>query len=150
VQIETRRFGTVTLSDDELFSLPSGIPGFPSLRRMALLGAGAADADMFWLQDVDDGDLAFMCIIPWDVFPEYDLEIDEHELGIDDYHDVRVLNFVTVHRDASEPKLTANLRAPLVLDMRRRRMMQVILSDSRWSVSAPIEQTAAPVTAGVQ
>ena len=33
--------------------------------------------------------------------------------------------------------MTVNLRAPLVVDVAKRRLQQVILSDSRWPIRAP-------------
>jgi flagellar assembly factor FliW len=137
MQIETRRFGTITVADDEQFDVPEGIPGFRAMRHVALLGAGAEQI-MYWIQDLDDGALGFLCVVPWDLFPEYDIEIDENQLGIDDNGDVRILNLITVHKDPEAMRITANLRAPLVVDVRRRQVRQVILADSRWTVSEPV------------
>ena len=150
MQFETRRFGTIAIDDDDAFAVPNGIPGFPDLRRVALLGAGPApgvnpgeESSLYWMQDLDDGDLAFMCLVPWEVFPDYEIDSDEKSLGIADEADVRVLSLVTVHRDADTPHLTANLRAPLVVDVHHRRMQQVILADSRWPIRAPFGVLAA-------
>ena len=145
MQITTRRFGPIEVADDSIVAVPKGIPGFPDLHQVVLLGAGTVpghpepdtDHAMFWMQSVDDGDLAFLCIVPWTPFPDYDLEIDEAELGIADAEDVRILNLVTVRREDGAAHLTANLRAPLVVDVAARRMHQVILQDARWSVHAP-------------
>jgi len=150
MQLETRRFGTIAIDDDDAFAVPNGIPGFPELRRVALLGAGPApgvnpsdESSLFWMQDLDDGDLAFMCVVPWEVFPDYDIDVDEKSLGIADEADVRVLALVTVHRTDDTPHLTANLRAPIVVDVARRRLQQVILADSRWPVRASFGVLAA-------
>ncbi|MGH9134085.1 MAG: flagellar assembly protein FliW, partial [Ilumatobacteraceae bacterium] len=107
MQLDTTRFGVVEVDDTSIIDVPSGVPGFPALRRVTLLGAGsipghAAVVDqhsMFWIQDVDDGSLAFLCIDPWIPFPRYDLEIDDVALGIEgDGADVCVLVLVTVRR----------------------------------------------------
>ncbi|MCB0998714.1 MAG: flagellar assembly protein FliW [Acidimicrobiales bacterium] len=144
MQVHTRRFGSIVVDDDEVYAVPNGIPGFPELRRVVLLGAGPApgvnpgdDSSLYWMQDLDDGDLAFMCLVPWEIFPDYEIDIDERTLGIAEEADVRILSLVTVHRTADTPHLTANLRAPLVVDVGRRRVQQVILSDSRWPIRAP-------------
>jgi flagellar assembly factor FliW len=122
---------------------PPGSPDFRSFAAWCLLGAGPApgvnpsdESSLYWMQDLDDGDLAFMCLVPWEVFPDYEIDIDEKSLGIAEA-DVRILSLVTVHRTADTPHLTANLRAPLVVDVGRRRVQQVILSDSRWPIRAP-------------
>jgi len=142
VQIATKRFGTISVGADEQFDVPRGIPGFAQLRRAVLLAAaqesGIDSQSLFWLQDLDDGDLAFLCVVPWDLFPEYDLEIDEDEFGIGGSVDIRVLNLVTVRSPDRDTGLTVNLRAPLVIDVRRRQMFQTILADQRWPISAPV------------
>ncbi len=146
MELETRRFGIIEVDDEDIFRVPNGIPGFPGLRRVTLLGAGPSDPNtpegvddhsLFWIQDVDDGNLAFLCVVPWIAFPDYDIDIDEKSLGIDDAADVRVLSLLTTRRDDGESTMTANLRAPLVVDVRQRRLQQVILSDSRWPIRAP-------------
>lgn len=154
MHIETRRFGTLEIDDDAAFAVSSGIPGFPEMRHVALLGAGTIAGDthegtdddenqehaMYWLQDLDDGDLSFLCIVPWVAFPDYDIEIDERTLGIADETDIRVLSLVTTRREDGAAHLTANLRAPLVVDTKARRLQQVILSDSRWPIRAPFAE----------
>ena len=159
MELETRRFGTITVEDDESFEVPNGIPGFPEMRRVTVLGAGptpgqegTGDAEhmLFWLQDLDDGALAFLCVVPWVAFPDYDIDIDERTLGIEDEADVRILSLITTRRTGDAgggTTMTANLRAPIVVDTRRRRIQQVILSDSRWPVRAPF--VVAPVVADV-
>jgi len=148
VEIDTKRFGTISVAGDEQFDVPRGIPGFAGLRRAVLLAAPAREPEadphsLFWLQDLDDGDLAFLCVVPWDLFPDYDLEIDEDEFGIRDSADVRVLNLVTVRAPERETGLTVNLRAPLVVDVRRRQLFQTILADQRWPISAPVVKATA-------
>jgi len=152
MELITRRFGTIEVLDENALAVPAGIPGFPNMRRATLMGASAmsgaehteadaADGDelpLFWLQDLDDGDLAFLCLVPWGTFPDYDFDIDGDELGIDDEADVRILNIITVRRTEQANTMTANLRAPLVVDVRNQRLHQVILTDNRWSVNAPI------------
>lgn len=156
MHIETKRFGTLEIDDDAAFDVSSGIPGFPEMRHVALLGAGAVpgladesprsdDHTMYWLQDLDDGDLAFLCIVPWVAFPDYDIELDERTLGIADGTDIRVLSLVTTRREDGAALMTANLRAPLVVDTRARKLQQVILSDSRWPIRAPFAGTTSAV-----
>lgn len=156
MELTTKRFGTIEVPDEDALEVPSGIPGFPQMKRVTLMDAKAVrgapdaealDASVFWMQDLDDGDLAFLCLVPWDAFPEYDFDIDGRELGIEDEADVRVLSLITVSRSAASTSMTANLRAPLVVDVRQQRLHQVILTDSRWPVNAPLAAAiaAAPV-----
>lgn len=144
MQLETRRFGTIEVTEDDAYSVPTGIPGFRDMRRVILFGAGPtpgiADGDgdaLFWLQDLDDGDVSFLCVVPWVAFPEYEIDVDEKLLGIDHESHVRILSLITVRHEDESTQMTVNLRAPLVIDTEKRRVQQVILSDSRWPIRAP-------------
>lgn len=160
MQVVTDRFGTVEVDDDDVLEVPDGIPGFPDLRRVTLLAAGPMPGHqpgdqpnaLFWMQSLDDGSLAFLCVQPWIPFPDYAFDVDADMLGIADPDGVRVLNMVTVRRDggdgdgaATAPTptitMTANLRAPLVIDLDRRALWQVILTDARWTVATPFATT---------
>lgn len=146
MRLDTTRFGVVDVADDDVFAVPGGIPGFPRLRRVALFSTEGCGDDplLYWLQDVDDGGLAFLCVPPWNLFPDYEIDIDEHALGIEDPATVHVLNLVTVgHAPSTDTPdrrtvTTVNLRAPLVVDLAAKRIQQVILDDRRWSVFAAI------------
>lgn len=148
--VETERFGRLEVGDEDVWEAPYGIPGFPTLRRVALLGVGTTPGQrvltdqqsMFWLQDLDHGSTAFLCIQPWTVFPDYDFEFDAEPLDIADPNTVSVLNLVTVRREAGVVTMTANLRAPVIVDVDQRRMFQIILTDTRWPVNAPFASTA--------
>jgi flagellar assembly factor FliW len=139
------RFGCLQVDDACVLTAPRGITGFSTLRRLALLDGpraprGAAP-EMYWLQAADEPSLALLCLVPWPTFGDYDLRVDRVLLGIEHDDDVSVLNLVTVRRDrgaGAAIRMTANLRAPLVVDTRRRLLHQVILTDSRWRVDVPI------------
>lgn len=144
MKVETTRFGVIDVDEDTLLTFADGIPGFPGVHRMGLLGSGqvpgqpelAGQQTMYWLQDVDDGSLAFLCIVPWAVFPDYDVDLDVESLGITDQRDVCVLALVTVRREGGAMLMSANLRAPVVVNAATRVARQVILTTSRWPVVA--------------
>lgn len=145
MQLLTTRFGAIEVAPDDVYELPDGLPGFPGLAQATLLGGGSIPGhevageqhSLFWLQDLADGALAFMCIQPWVPFPDYDIELDEKALGIVDERDVCVLAIVTVRRGDGRVTMTANLRAPLVIDTAARRVHQVILTDAALPLDAP-------------
>jgi flagellar assembly factor FliW len=152
MRIDTSRFGTIQVEDEDTYDVPHGIPGFAALRRAAVLAVDPSgdQNSLYWLQDLDDPELAFLCVVPWSAFPAYDLEVDERTLGIVDPEDVRVLSLVTVRRNGDvhpiaerrAATMTVNLRAPLIIDVRRRQLQQVILADARWSVHEPLVHAA--------
>lgn len=149
MQVETSRFGTIEAADDEVITFPDGLPGFREPHRMVLLGGGqlpgSADlADhhhLFWLQDVADPDLAFLTIVPWTVYPDYDIEIDLDEVDQAEPDDLCVLAIVTVRRENGGVRMTSNLLAPVVIDTAARVGRQIILQDQSWPLQAPLVET---------
>ncbi len=152
MQVETSRFGTIEAADDEVVSFPEGLPGFADLRRMVLLGGGrfpgSAELEdhhsLFWLQDVDDPDVAFLTIVPWSAYPDYDIEIDPSDVDDAAADDLCVLSIVTVRREHGGVQLTSNLLAPVVIDTATRVGRQIILDDGAWPVHAPLASSPAP------
>lgn len=149
MQVTTTRFGTVEVPDDGLVTFTDGLPGFAGARTMALLGAGdipgtqpsEGHQNLFWLQDVDDPDLAFLTIVPWSAYPDYDIEIDPAEIDHAEPDDVCVLNIVTVRRERGGMQMTTNLMAPIVIDTARRTGRQLILDDPTLPIQAPLAES---------
>jgi flagellar assembly factor FliW len=146
MHVQTTRFGSIDVDDNELVRFDDGLPGFPGTRLMTLIGAGelpgAAPGDghhtLFWLQDTTEPDLAFLTIVPWTAYPEYDIEVDDTTLDGAEADDVSILAIVTVRREDGGVRLTSNLLAPIAIDVRRRVGHQLILNDPRWSITTPL------------
>jgi len=127
VGLETTRFGMIEIDEDTVIAVPDGIPGFPDIHRFVLIRV-SDDQPFYWLQDVDRGDLAFLAVVPWDYFPEYELTLsddDEVALGVDSPADLLVLSLVTIDRDV--PLVTANLLGPVVVNQVTRVARQTVL-----------------------
>lgn len=125
--LETTRFGAIDIDPDTVISFPDGLPGFPDVRGITLIEV-SDDQAFFWLQDVDRGDLAFLAVVPWEYFPDYELTLtneDESALAVEDPADLLVLTLVTVDRDI--PLVTANLLGPIVVNQAKRVARQTVL-----------------------
>lgn len=156
MQVETSRFGSIEVSDDESVVFHDGLPGFPGRHEFVLLGGGQLPGSieseghhsLFWLQDIADPDLAFLTIVPWSAYPDYDIDIDPGDIGDAEADDLVVLAIVTVRRENGGVRLTSNLLAPVVLDTAARVGRQVILDDPSWPVHAPLVDTVPQSTVG--
>jgi flagellar assembly factor FliW len=134
--LRTTRFGEIPLDEERVFHFPDGIPGFAGAQSFVVLNADD-DPDVYWLQCVGDGSLAFLAISPWLYFPDYEPEIndtDQERLGLESVDDATVLCLLTVDRE--HELITANLLGPIVLNAVLRRGRQVVLADSRWPLAA--------------
>jgi flagellar assembly factor FliW len=136
--LATKLFGTIEVEADQMVQTPEGVIGFPACREWVLLdGARPGTA---WLQSAEHGALAFLLADPFTAFDGYAVDLSTKELerlGASETADIAVFAIVTLPAREGEPA-TANLAAPVVVDVSGRRAAQVIISDGRWSVKAPI------------
>ena len=76
MEIETTRFGKLTVEDDRVMTFPHGLLGFPEQGRFALIQTGEENY-FFWLQSVDEPSLAFVVTDPSIFFKDYEVPIRE-------------------------------------------------------------------------
>lgn len=134
--LRTTRFGDIAIDEARVFHFADGLPGFPGARSFLAMNVDGND-DLYWLQCLEDGALAFLAVSPWSYFPDYEPEVgdaDQQALGLDDADDATVLCLLTVDRDAE--LITANLLGPLVINTARRIGRQVVLADANWPLAA--------------
>lgn len=137
MQIETKMMGTVSIESDRIIKIPLGLFGFEEYTDFALLESEYPP--FIWLQSLQDKNLAFLLIDPFEIIPDYEADIDDKELariGIKDPVDVMVLTIVTVPNDGSP--ITANFQGPLIINKKNHQCMQAILDNSKWTTKQNI------------
>src|SRR5438067_8456854 len=76
MEIESTRFGQLSVDDERVITLPRGLLGFPNHTRFALIQTGQENY-FFWLQSIDEPNLAFVVTDPSIFFKDYDVPIRE-------------------------------------------------------------------------
>ena len=125
--VPTDRFGELTVDPGDVVEFPDGLMGFAMVTRAIAVPVND-DGLFWWLQAVDDPALAFLAVVPWAFFADYEpvLPADVQErLGLDEVDDALVYCLVTIHDDPR--RFTANLLGPVVVNRRRRLGRQVVL-----------------------
>ncbi|SEF99813.1 flagellar assembly factor FliW [Caloramator fervidus] len=136
MMVDTKFFGQVEINEDEILYFEKGIPGLEEYKRYVIIKV--EDSNLYCLQSIDEKNIALLTIIPWDYFKDYEIELsceEMKELGINSYEDVMVYNIVTVRED----KITANLLAPIVLNIKNNKAKQIILNDKKYSLRQEIK-----------
>jgi flagellar assembly factor FliW len=136
MQIQTTRFGELVVDDDRIITFTRGLLGFPNYQQYALIDA-AEGGDFFWLQSIDEPQLAFIVTDPNLFFREYDVPLREEsqsDLQIEDAADGRVL--VICNRVGEW--LTGNLLGPIVINKSNRLAEQVVLTEKKWTTRQPL------------
>jgi flagellar assembly factor FliW len=115
------------------------VAGFPDYRRFVLVELGESSL-LCALRSLDDPGLRFLVVPPGPFFPDYTPEIDDDwadRLELTSDQDALVLVVVTPGAAAGDA--TANLLAPVVINVRTRRAAQIVLDDSSLPLRAPLQ-----------
>lgn len=134
MRIDTQRFGTITVDQDQLFLFPAGLIGMESLRDWALL-PDLQNPAVAWLQCASRGDRALPLISPRAFFSDYRVQVSRRELSslhMKPGAELYVLTTLAGHSG----KMTTNLRSPVLVNLSRRLGCQVITS-----TDYPVRQT---------
>jgi flagellar assembly factor FliW len=102
------------------------------------------DRDTFfaWLVSVDDPDLSLAIADPWQFFPEYDPPVELRHLNALDVEGPQDLEIMAIATFAGETA-RLNLLAPLLINPRNRRGIQVIFERASLSAREEVRPTEA-------
>lgn len=139
MELETTRFGTIKVEEDDIITFPEGLVGLSRYKRFILIQHGE-DTPFHWLQSVDEPSFALLVIDPWFFRPDYEVVLSDSEVErLQIQEETPKAVFATVTIPPGKPELmTANLLAPLVLNLATRCGRQVILDDERYQTRHPI------------
>ena len=138
VHVMTTRFGAVEIDDDKIIEMPDGMIGFTE-QRFILLSPDNNDR-FFWLQSVDNPELAFVVTDPTAFVPGYDVTLtpDEYDrLGLDpESAEVILLTVTTISRETRE--YTINLLGPIVVNPAKMTAKQIVLENGKYEIRYPL------------
>jgi flagellar assembly factor FliW len=138
VVTKTSRFGLVEYKSEDVVTFPEGLLGFKDLREFILLDD--PNDDIFaWLQS---------CELPTIAFPVLEPEIFSHKYNINlNRTDLEALklsaseaplffNIITIPDDPTQ--MTANVKAPIIINKVARLARQCVLQDNNLAIKEPI------------
>ena len=140
VIIETR-FGPLEFGPANSLFMPVGPLGFGDFRRFGLASLPKPASDRFkLLQSLDNHELGFI-VTPLDPndgkVARGDIEDAALSVGIPFDH-AEFLLIVTIRVVNQTTTMTANLRAPIVLDSKRMIARQVVMANSSYPIQMPL------------
>lgn len=138
MEINTSRFGAIAVTNEDFIEFSEGILGFSDLRRFVLLD-DPNDEIFAWLQSAEEPNIAFPILEP-ELFEDgFELKLNPSDLqslkktGVED---LRTFCIITIPEDPS--KMTANLKAPVVVNLEERLARQCVLQDNKLEIREPI------------
>jgi flagellar assembly factor FliW len=142
MQFQTTKFGPLEIKSDRILLFPDGILGFDSYRHWVLLAEGNDDA-VGWLQSLANAQLAFLVVTPHRFVPNYAPSVQQKQvltLPWASQDRVLVLVLVSDHNGI----LTANLKAPLAINVDRCLGRQIVLAEEQ-PLRFPLSRQSAPL-----
>lgn len=135
ITFQSSRFGELTVPEESLIDFPAGMIGFPNHRNYVMIDH---KPPFSWLHSIDDPYLAFVVVDALEFGENYQLEapIGDKVIDLKEDDEFAILVIITVR---SDPRFTtANLKAPLFVNIRNRKGVQVIYDDARLSTRFPL------------
>lgn len=134
----SKRFGEMDAPEEKVIRFKDGIPGLECMKRCILIKVEET-LPFYWLQSLEDGDIALPVIHASIIDENYSLSVDDsvfEELQIDKEEDLLIVNVAVIPQDL--PRMTANMAAPLLINIDKNIGKQVILDNSAYQMRQPI------------
>jgi flagellar assembly factor FliW len=134
VNIITTRFGEIEVDETKVIEIRGGILGFEHLKKYVLHIQDERNP-FWWFQSLDDGTIAFVVINPFIAKADYEPVLDDSDaqiLEIENSEDVVMLAIVTIRQNPF--MVSVNLRAPIVINAKKKIAKQIVLDDQTYPV----------------
>lgn len=118
---------------EKVIHFEHGLPGFLEEKQF-VYQLENEDSPFGYLQSVTNEHLAFIVISPFMFFSDYAIDLPEEtvsRLGIESPEDVAIFSIVTLHGELKAA--TANLLAPVVINLKNLKAEQVILEKTDYT-----------------
>lgn len=138
--VKTRCFGEVEIDENKIITFENGILGFEEYKKYTLIFDSANESKtIMWLQCLDEQALALPVIDPLLITEDYAPMIEDELLnaigGVNE-DNMYVLVALTVPADIT--KMTANYKAPIIINSDTLKGMQLVVENEDYKVKFPI------------
>ena len=133
-KIYTSRFGELEVDEKKVVHFQDGIPAFENEHEFIVLPYDE-ESPYYFMQSLNSPDLAFLLTIPFLFFPDYTFDIDDEtirELDVKNSDKLLYYSMITIP-NGSIRYMTANLLAPVVINIENMQAKQVVLEKSNYT-----------------
>lgn len=137
MKINTKNFGEIEIEDEKILDFPAGIMGFEDMKTFTLIydSEKPDKRNVMWLQSIEEPGFAMPVVNPGYVIENYNPTVEDELLkGIGEcaQEDMLVLTTLTVPSDIT--KMTANLKAPIIINSITKKGCQIIVENDEYKV----------------
>ena len=132
MKLTTRVFGEIDIEDEKIINFEDGIIGFPDLKKFTLIYDEEKEnnSNIIWMQSLDEPAFAMPVMNPLLVKENYNPIVEDELLkALGNLAEENTLVLVTVTVPQNIEKTSVNLKAPIVINAKEKKTVQVIVED---------------------
>ncbi|EPY2271675.1 flagellar assembly protein FliW [Clostridium sporogenes] len=138
MNLNTKYHGCIEYEEKDVIYFEKGIPGFEGLKKFIVFPV--EDNEVFSVfHSIEKEDMGIIVTSPFNIEKDYEIQLEEEQiknLKLQDEKDTLVLNTVTLNSDID--KITANLRAPIIINIKEKIGEQIIINSDKYSIKYPL------------
>jgi len=137
MKIQTTRFGTIEAGEECVIHFRDGMVGFSNLKNYVLIESASMPL-ILWLQSLEDIKVAFPVIEPWFFKRDYNphlTEADKACMKLETADKTKMFVVLTIPQEMAN--MTANLKAPIVINANKGLGTQLVLQEKTYEVRVP-------------
>lgn len=134
MKVKTTRFGELEVNPNDIITFSEGLLGFENLKKYFVVDPGDSTL-ILWLQSTEDEKIAFPIIEPKIFKPDYIAKLlpaDLNGLELESLQSAKLYSILTIPGNVTE--MSANLKAPVVINSAKKVGKQIVLQDSKLTV----------------
>jgi flagellar assembly factor FliW len=136
--INTTRFGQVQIESTDILNFSEGLLGFADLRTFVILDDPTDDI-FAWMQSCEQPAIAFPILEPEIFNNAYHAMLSKADLAALNLNPADPFSTFTIVTIPDDPTLmTANLKAPVIVNLNGRHARQCVLQDNSLAIREPI------------
>lgn len=134
----TKYHGIREYNESDIITFNKGLPGFESLKKFIIFPM--EENNVFsMLHSIEDLEVGLVLVSPFYAMKDYEFELAEHEiknLKIKDKSDIDIFTTVCISSDIK--KITTNLKAPILINIKEKIGEQLILDNENYPIKCPL------------
>jgi flagellar assembly factor FliW len=137
MQVQTRHFGEIELDENKVIYFANGIFGFEDYKEYTLLfdEEDGERPDISWLQSLEEPALAIPVVNPFVIKPDFNPEVEDELLKtLGNLSDENIVVLVSVTVPGEIEKITANLKAPFIINSDERKGAQIVVENTDYEI----------------
>lgn len=135
--VNTKNFGEIVLDENKVIHFENGILGFEDYKRYTLLydETEGERPDISWLQSLDEPTLALPVVSPFLIKKDYNPEVEDELLRpLGNLNEDNIVVLVSITAPSNIEKISANMKAPFVINSDSRKGTQIIIENPGYEV----------------